>query len=129
MTLRRKLGILTSSLKSSQQSSFKINYTYFNKLSIVLSMLINHGYFFGTKIHNSKLVIYCKQTSKFYDLKLIVSGRIYFSFYQLQAKINKYPLSIFFVSNTFGVLDNNKILELRVGGYLLLVLKNKHVAL
>lgn len=92
-------------------------------------MLISHGYFFGTKINNSKLVIYCKQTSKFYDLKLIVSGRIYFSFYQLQAKINRYPLSIFFVSNTFGILDNNKILELRVGGYLILVLKNKYVAL
>ena len=129
MTLRKKLAILITSLKSSQKPFFQVNYIYFSKLSIILKMLVDHGYLFGVRIQNSKLVIQCKHTCNFYELKFVVSGRIYLSFYQLQAKIKKYPLSIFFISTSFGILDNNKILSLKVGGYLLLIFKNKYVTL
>ena len=129
MTLRKKLAILTTSLKSSQKPFFKVNYIYFNKLSIIFKMLVEHGYLFGIKIKDSKLVIQCKQTCTLYDLKLMVTGRAYFSFYQLQAKIKNYPLSIFFIYTDLGVLDNTKILLFKIGGYLILILKHKHVTL
>jgi hypothetical protein len=129
MTLRKKLAVLTNRIKGSVVVKTPINFLYYNKLSMLFKLLTDSGYIYGIQINKSKMNVICRLTSVLYELKFVTKGLIFISFYQVKALIYKNPMCIFFLSSSFGVIDNLKILNLKCGGYLLLILKNKNVNL
>lgn len=129
MTFRKKLANLSCYFNNDSKKKIKIKYLYYNKLNMLFKKLITEGYIYGFKIVNSELTVFCKPTFQRYKLKFITTNKRFLSYYQLESLIYKNPLTTFFVSTPVGILENKKIISLKLGGYLILILKAHNVNL
>lgn len=119
---RKTLFILINKLKTFKNKELVVNFKYM-KMQPILYMLQKYGIIYSYKISkfNNKLIILTRNNSLM-SVKMLKSF-INVSFYKISALIKKNPFCIFIISTSIGILDNEQILKLKLGGYLLFVIK------
>ena len=124
MTFRKILSTFFNQLKTNKNKVFILKSVKYLRISSILNILQNYGIIYSFLIKDSKIHISCNQSQSLFIIKYINKVK-YLSFYKLKSLICKYPSSIFVISTNLGVLDNSKIFNLKIGGYLLFIIKPK----
>jgi ribosomal protein S8 len=122
---RKILFKLINLLKTFKKKELVVNFKYM-KIHSILYVLQKYGVIYGYKLSkiNNKLIIIARKESLM-DVRLI-KKIMYISYYKLSSLIKKNPFCIFVISTSIGLLDNEKILNLKMGGYFLFIIKPKN---
>ena len=122
---RKILFKLINLLKTFKKKELIVDFKYM-KIQSILYVLQKYGIIYNYKICkvSNKLSITARRESLM-DVRLI-NKVMYISYYKLSSLIKKNPFCIFIISTTIGILDNEKILRLKLGGYFLFIIKPKN---
>lgn len=123
---RKTLFKLINLLKTFKKKELVVNFKYM-KVHPILYVLQKYGVIYSykiSKVNNNKLSIIARKESLM-DVRLI-NKVMYISYYKLSSLIKKNPFCIFIISTSIGILDNEKILRLKLGGYFLFIIKPKN---
>lgn len=126
MSFKQSINSFISNFRSTQDSVFKIKTTNAVSVFKILPKLLKYNCISRYCVKDNFIYVYKTIESSRLTTAFIPKHRSNVSYFELQSLMYKHPTVVYIVSTTVGILDNDEIIKLKIGGNLLFIIKYKN---
>ena len=126
MTFKKNITNFVNNLKSNKNFTFKIKSSNFKCIHKILPKLLKHNCLSNYYVKDGYVYIQKHISSNYLTTAFVPKHLTNISYFALQSLMYKHPTTIFVVSTSVGILDNQELRNLRIGGAILFVIKPKN---
>lgn len=123
MSFRKDITSFINNLKSNRNFAFKIKPNSFKRTIRILPKLLKYNYISKYIFKDGYIHIFKNTISNKVTLTFVPKHMSNVTYFELQSLMYKNPTCIFIASTSIGILDNDEMRKLEIGGSILFVIK------